>query len=112
MSYLAKHRGAPLSPRKARLIIDLIRGKDLGMALSVLQFAPQRAAKLLYKVVRSAQANAENLGVEDVDKLYVSKAWVDESFRIKRFRPRSRGMANPYVRRRSHLCVELDVRGE
>jgi large subunit ribosomal protein L22 len=110
MAFLAQHRGAPISPRKARLIIDLIRGKDLGLALTILKFAPQRAAKMLFKVVRSAQANAENRGVEDVDALYVSKAWVDEGFRIKRFRPRSRGMANPYLRRRSHLCVELDVR--
>jgi large subunit ribosomal protein L22 len=111
MAYLAKYRGAPISPRKARLIIDLIRGKDLGLALTTLKFAPQRAAKMLFKVLRSAQANAEDRGVNNVDDLYVSKAWVDEGFRIKRFRPRSRGMANPFVRRRSHLCVELDVRG-
>lgn len=110
MAYFAKFRGAPVSPRKARLVVDMIRGKDLGAALAVLQFAPQRAAKMLFKVVRSAQANAEDRGVNDVDSLYVSKAWVDEGFRIKRFRPRSRGMAAPFVHRRSHLCVELDVR--
>lgn len=109
MAYLAKHSYAPISPRKARLIVDMIRGKGVNEALSILQFAPQRAAKFLYKVVQSAQANAEQGGVEDVDSLIISKAWADEGNRLKRWRPRSRGMANPYVRRRSHLCVEVDV---
>ncbi len=110
MAHIAKHKFSPVSPRKARLVIDMIRGKEVSEALTILKFAPQRSAKLLYDVVRSAQANAENGGVDDVDALYVSKAWVDEGMRIKRWRPRSRGMAHPYKRRRSHLCVEVDVR--
>lgn len=110
MAYAAKHNNAPVSPRKARLIADMIRGKSVNDALSTLKFSPQRAAKLLYEVVRSAQSNAENRGVEDVDALVVSKAWVDQGIAIKRWRPRSRGMANPFKRMRSHLCIELDVR--
>ena len=110
MAYKAANKYAPVSPRKARLVADMIRGKGVSDALTILKFAPQRAAKMIYEVVRSAQANAENGGVEDVDTLFVSAAWVDESFRIKRFRPRSRGMAAPYQRRRSHLCVELAVK--
>ncbi len=110
MAYVAKHKFAPISPSKARLVVDMIRGKDVNDALSILKFAPQRAAKMALDVVRSAQANAENMGVEDVDALFVSKVWVDESVRLKRWRPRSRGMAAPYKRRRSHICVELEVR--
>ncbi len=109
MPYVSVHKHAPVPPRKARLIADMIRGKNVSEALSLLHFAPQRAAKLLYKVVRSAQANAEDRGVDDVDSLYVTRAWVDEGVRLKRWRPRSRGMANGRLRRRSHLCVELDV---
>lgn len=110
MGYVAKHKYAPVSARKARLIIDMIRGKGVSDALRILQFAPQRSAGMILQVVRSAQANAENRGVSDVETLFVEKAWVDEGFRIKRWRPRSRGMANPYQRYRSHLCVELGVR--
>lgn len=112
MSYAAKHMNAPVPPRKARLVIDMIRGKSVSEALTLLQFSPHRAAMLLHKVVRSAQANAEDQGVRDVDSLFVSKCFVDEGFRLKRWRPRSRGMANPYIRRRSHLCVELESKGE
>lgn len=108
-AYVAMHKQAPVTPRKARLIATLIRGKNLSAALSELEFAPQRAAKLFQKVVRSAQANAEVAGVDDVDRLFVKRAWVDEGMVMKRYKPRSRGMAAPRLRRRSHLCVELDV---
>lgn len=87
----------------------MIRGKGVSDALNILKFCPQRSAKMISAVVASAQANAENRGVKDVDALKVTRCWVDEGFKIKRFRPRSRGMANGYVRYRSHLCVELDV---
>ncbi len=107
MGYYASHRHAPVSPRKARLVADLVRGQSVGEALRTLKYAPQRAAKLLYRVIRSAQANAEDRGVRDVDNLFVAKAWVDDGVRLKRWRPRSRGMAVPILRRRSHLCVEL-----
>ena len=109
MSYIAKHMHAPVGAQKARLIIDMIRGKDVSDALNILKFCPQRSAKMIYAVICSAQANAEAKGVKDVETLKVTRAWVDEGFKIKRFRPRSRGMANGYVRYRSHLCVELDV---
>lgn len=111
-AYVAKHMHAPVSPRKARLIADMIRGKDVSDALNTLNLQPQRAAKMLLKVIRSAQANAEVQGVTDVDELYVTKAWVDEGATLKRWRPRARGSAAPILRRRSHLCVELGLRGE
>jgi large subunit ribosomal protein L22 len=112
MPYVASHRHAPISPSKARLVADMIRGKSVDEALSALRLAPQRAARMLYKVVQSAQANAEDQGVNDVEGLYVARAYVDDAPRLKRWRPRSRGMASPILRRRSHLCVELDLRTE
>ncbi|MBN2711451.1 MAG: 50S ribosomal protein L22 [Planctomycetes bacterium] len=110
MPYSAKHKHAPVSARKARWIVDMVRGKGVSDALATLSLQPQRAAKLVFKVIRSAQANAENGGVSDVDNLFVSKIWVDEGMTLKRWRPRARGGAASVLRRRSHLCVELDVR--
>lgn len=110
MGYVAKHRHAPVSPRKARLIVDLVRGESVNDALGILRVQPQRAARMLEKVIMSAQANAQVQGVNDVDGLEVTKAFVDEGMTIKRWRPRARGSAAPILKRRSHICVELEVR--
>lgn len=108
MAYVAKHRHAPIKTFKARLVMDLIRGKSVNEALNILRYKPQRSARMIEAVVKSAQANAENRGASG--EFYISKAWVDEGFTMKRFRPRSRGGAAPYLKRRSHICVEVDVR--
>jgi large subunit ribosomal protein L22 len=110
MGYVAKHRYAPVSARKARLVVDLVRGRSVDEALGILAVQTQRAAKMLQKVIRSAQANAEDRGVSDVEGLYIARAWVDEGNRLKRWRPRARGRATPILRRRSHICVELETR--
>jgi large subunit ribosomal protein L22 len=110
MPYVAHHKHSPVSPRKARLVIDLIRGRNLNEALRTLHLQPQRAARMITKLLRSAQANAEDRGVTDVDNLYVSKAQVGDGLRLKRWRPRARGSAAQILRRRSHITVELDVR--
>ncbi len=107
MAYVAKHKHAPIKTYKARLVIDLIRGKSVNEALNILRYKPQRAARMIEAVVKSAQANAQDRGADG--EFYISKAWVDEGFMMKRFRPRSRGGAAPYVKRRSHICVEVDV---
>ncbi|MDR1534689.1 MAG: 50S ribosomal protein L22 [Planctomycetota bacterium] len=107
MGYVAKHRHAPIKTYTARLLVDLIRGRSLNEALTILRYRPQRAARMIEKVVRSAQANAEDRGGSG--RFYVSRAWVDEGFRLKRFHPRSRGGASPYLRRRSHIFIEIDV---
>ena len=108
MAYIAKHRHAPVKPRKARLVVDLIRGKTVNEALDILRYQPQRAARMIERVVKSAQANAVDRGADG--DFVVTRAWIDEGFVMKRFRPRSRGGAAPYLRRRSHICVEVDVR--
>lgn len=109
MAFTAKHRYARIAPRKARLVMDLIRGRHVNDALALLQFSKKRAAVLIDKVVRSAVANATEQEA-DADSLYVARAWVDPGPTIKRFQPKDRGKAYSIMKRTSHLVVELDAR--
>jgi len=109
MPFEAKHRFARIAPRKARLVMDLIRGRDIDDALSLLKFSKQRAAVMIEKVVKSAVANAGEQEA-DTDELYVAKAWVDPGPVIKRFQPKDRGKAYSIKKRTSHLVVTLDER--
>jgi large subunit ribosomal protein L22 len=110
MSFEAKHRFARISPRKARLLMDLIRGRDVDDAITLLRFAKQRASGMIEKVVRSAVANANEREVSPRNALYIAKAWVDPGPVIKRFQPKDRGKAYPIKKRTSHLVVSLDER--
>jgi large subunit ribosomal protein L22 len=109
MPFEAKHRFARIAPRKARLLMDLIRGRDVDDALSLLRFSKQRASGMIEKVVKSAVANAGEQEA-DTDMLYVAKAWVDPGPIIKRFQPKDRGKAYSIKKRTSHLVVTLDER--
>lgn len=98
-------------PRKARLVIDLIRGRDVQEALSIVRFTPKRAARVVEKVLKSAVANAQhNHGVREVDRLFVKAAVVDEGPRWKRWVPRAMGRATPIQKRTSHITIVLDER--
>ncbi|MFQ5664232.1 MAG: 50S ribosomal protein L22 [Terriglobia bacterium] len=100
-----------VSPQKARLVIDLIRGRNAGEALSLLRFTKKRAAKPIEKVLRSAIANAEQKSeTVDVDRLYVKQAVVNEGPRWKRVRPAPYGRAYLYQRRTSHIEVAVAER--
>ncbi|MFQ5816871.1 MAG: 50S ribosomal protein L22 [Terriglobia bacterium] len=100
-----------LSPQKARLVIDLIRGRHAGEALEILRFTKKRAAKDIEKVVRSAIANAENKAETlDVDRLYIKEAYVNEGSRWKRLRAAPFGRAYRYQRRTSHIVVRVAER--
>jgi large subunit ribosomal protein L22 len=110
MAYQAKHRFARISPRKARLVMGLIRGRDVDDALTLLRFSKQRASVMIEKVVRSAVANANEQDVPSRNTLYVSSAWVDPGPVIKRFQPKDRGKAYSIKKRTSHLVVTLDER--
>lgn len=99
-----------ISPRKARQVVDLIRGKDLQEALAILENTPKGASRIVSKVVRSAAANAENNLELDPDNLYVSKAYVDEGPTMKRIMPRARGSADRIRKRTSHITVVLAER--
>jgi large subunit ribosomal protein L22 len=105
---LAKH--VRMSPQKARLVIDLIRGQKAQDALQSLRYTPKRAAKHIEKVLRSAIANAERKADDsgsplDVDRLFVSKAYVNEGSRWKRLRPAPMGRAFRYQKRTAHIFV-------
>jgi large subunit ribosomal protein L22 len=110
MAYVAKHRFCRIAPRKARLVMDLIRGRDVDDALTLLRFSKQRASVYIEKVVRSAVANASEREVPVRNTLYVRQAYVDPGPIIKRFQPKDRGKAHPINKRTSHLVVELDER--
>ena len=109
MPFKATHRFARIAPRKARLILDLIRGRDVEDALALLKFSKKRAAVLVDKVVRSAVANA---GEQEADTgaLFVKEAWADPGPTIKRFQPKDRGKAYSIKKRTSHLVVTIDER--
>jgi large subunit ribosomal protein L22 len=110
MEFNAKHRFARIAPRKARLLMDLVRGRDVDDALTLLRFSKQRASGMVEKVIRSAVANAAESEVPSRNTLFVAKAWVDPGPVIKRFQPKDRGKAYPINKRTSHLCVSLDER--
>ena len=94
------------SPRKVRLIANLVRGKKVKEALAILQFVDKRAALPFAKVIRSAAANAKQTG-QEADTLTIKKVTVDKGITYKRFMPRARGSASPINRRNSHITVEL-----
>jgi len=110
MPYQASHKYARISPRKARLLMDLVRGRDVDDAINLLRFAKQRASGMVEKVIRSAVANANEREVAPRNTLYVSEARVDAGPVIKRFQPKDRGKAYAIMKRTSHLEIALDER--
>ena len=109
----AEARYVRVSAQKARLVVDMIRGRQAGDAISILSATNKRIAGAVEKVLRSAIANAENTSQDvDVDRLYVSEAYVNEGPRMKRIRPAPMGRAYRYQRRMSHIVVKLGERAE
>ncbi len=97
-----------IAPRKVRVVMDLIRGKDVAEAFAILKFTPKVGAEAVEKVLRSAVANAENNFNMNVDDLYVSTCFVDQGPTLKRIHPRSRGQAFKILKRTSHITVVVD----
>ncbi len=97
-----------VSPQKARLVMDQIRGKNVETAINMLKFAPQKAAGLILKVVNSAVANAQQNTDVDIDNLYIKKIYADEGPMLKRIIPRASGRATRILKRTSHLTVVLN----
>jgi large subunit ribosomal protein L22 len=97
-----------IAPRKVRVVMDLIRGKNVAEAFAILKFTPKVGAEVVEKVLRSAGANAENNFDMDVDKLYVSSAFVDQGPTLKRIHPRSRGQAFKILKRTSHVTIVVN----
>jgi large subunit ribosomal protein L22 len=107
MEYRAIHRYADMSPRKIRPMAALIRGKMADEALELLQFLPNRSARLLEQVLKSALGNAEDRGAQDMEELFVSESRVDGGPMMKRIQPRARGTAYPIKRRYAHIHITL-----
>ncbi len=95
------------SPRKVRLIADLVRGKDVEKALKTLTFVNKRAALPVTKLIQSAVANARTQGEANPEKLVIKTIGVDKGIVMKRFMPRARGAAAPINKRSSHITLEL-----
>jgi len=111
MEAKAEARYIRISPQKARLVVDLIRGKRAGEAINVLRATNKRIAPTVEKVLRSAIANAENRSSDvDVDALYVTECCVNEGPRQKRVRPAPMGRAYRYQRRTAHIVVKVGDR--
>jgi large subunit ribosomal protein L22 len=110
MEARATQKHIRVSPQKARLVVDLIRGKNAGEALSILTYTKKRVTQAVEKVLRSAIANAEQKAEHvDVDQLVVTKAYVNEGPRSKRIRPAPMGRAFRYQRRMSHITVVVEA---
>lgn len=110
MPYVSKYNNARISARKARLVIDLIRGKSFERAITLLTFSKKRAAVMVKKALLSAASNAETQGDAKRDNLVVTEARVDEGMTMKRFQPKDRGRAYQILKRTSHIIVAVDER--
>ncbi|MBM9614634.1 50S ribosomal protein L22 [Desulfobulbus rhabdoformis] len=97
-----------ISPQKARLVADVVRGMKADTAVTTLRFMPKKAAQIIRKVLESAVANADQRDSVDVDSLYVKEIMVDGGPMLKRFRPRAQGRATRILKRTSHITVVVD----
>ncbi len=105
----AKLRYLRVSPRKTRLVVDLVRGKNVETALNILTFTPRAASEPVRKLIESALANAEAED-KDIDDLFVETIYVDEGPTLRRFRPRAMGRATRINKRTSHVTCVLGTR--
>jgi len=116
MNSIAKLKFARVSARKARLVADLVRGRQVGEAIEMLTFTQKKSAPIIRKLVESAVANAEHEASRsgdaiDVDELYIESITVDEGPSLRRFRPRAQGRATRILKKTSHISVVLGSLG-
>ena len=107
---VAKNTG--ISPRKVRLLIDMVRGRKVDEALTILRFAPTPTARVVAKAVKSAAASAETNFQMTPTNLKITSIFADQARTLKRFRPRSRGRVSPILKRSSHITVIVTEEGE
>ncbi|NNK92995.1 MAG: 50S ribosomal protein L22, partial [Desulfobacterales bacterium] len=97
-----------ISPQKARIVADVVRGMNVDQAITTLKFMPKKGAGILRKVVESAVANAAQDDQLDVDNLFIKRIFIDGGPSLKRIRPRAMGRATRIIKRTSHITVILD----
>ncbi|OGV74654.1 MAG: 50S ribosomal protein L22 [Methylophilales bacterium RIFCSPHIGHO2_02_FULL_57_10] len=107
MNVSAVLKGVRLSPQKARLVADLVRGKKVDQALNILNFCPKKGADIIKRVVESAIANAEHNEGADIDELRVSTIFVDKGMVYKRIRARAKGRAGKITKPTCHITVTV-----
>jgi large subunit ribosomal protein L22 len=112
MQAKAVARTVRIAPRKVRLVVDLIRGKQIGEAVAILNLTPKSASPVVEKVLKSAMANAEHNYEMDINSLVITQAFVDEGPTLKRFRPRAMGRASAINKRTSHITIVLSEKKE
>jgi large subunit ribosomal protein L22 len=112
MQAKAVARTVRIAPRKARLVVDLIRGKQVGEAISILRLTNKAASPIVEKVLKSAIANAEHNYEMDVNNLVVTQAYVNEGPTLKRFRPRAMGRASQINKHTSHITIVVSEKKE
>ncbi len=108
MPYIAKHRYAPMSSKKIHPVAKLIRGKSVDQALETLRYMPNRGARLLEKVIKSAQANAEDRGFRHPEELMIQDVRIDHAGMMKRIMAGCRGQAHVLELRSCHISVKLE----
>ena len=107
MQVAARLKYARISPQKCRLIADAVRGNNVAQALRILTHMPQKASNIVKKVLESAIANAEHNYGADIDELRVTAVYVDDAPVLRRWKPRARGRVNRFVKRNSHITVQV-----
>lgn len=107
MQAKAMVRTVRIAPRKVRMVLDLVRGKEVQEALAILQLTNKRTSPVVEKLIKSAVANAEHNYDMNIDRLFVSEIYADEGPTLKRFRPRAKGSASRINKRTSHISVVL-----
>jgi large subunit ribosomal protein L22 len=112
MQAKAVARTVRIAPRKARLVVDLIRGRQVGEAVAILNHTPKAASPIVEKLLKSAVANAEHNYEMDANNLVVAQVFVDEGPTMKRFRPRAQGRASAINKRTSHITIVLSEKKE
>lgn len=112
MQAKAVARTVRIAPRKVRLVVDLIRGKQIGEAVAILNHTPKAASIVVEKLLKSAAANAEHNYEMDLNDLIISEVFVDEGPTLKRFRPRAMGRASAINKRTSHITLVVSDKKE
>ncbi len=106
----AKHMGARVSPKKVAIVLDLVRNKSVEEAKKILTFDRTKAAKIVLKVLKSAEANAINNNKMDKNNLVVNRIWVSGAPMQKKMKEGSKGRADPILKRYSHIYISLNER--
>ncbi|MFC4405006.1 50S ribosomal protein L22 [Gracilibacillus xinjiangensis] len=112
MQAKAVAKSVRIAPRKVRLVVDLVRGKNVGEAIAILKHTQRGASSVVEKLINSAVANAEHNYEMNPDNLVISEAFVNEGVTLKRFRPRAQGRATQINKRTSHITVVLSEKKE